>query len=132
MANEKQKRTGILLRLLEICFAVQLLVGVALWSGHAFAMRNFHMAIGIAFVMLLWAIAVVAFRRHHRRGLAIAAILWGLVIPVVGIAQLQFLPGDMHWIVRVVHLAVGLAAMPMASLLATARSDDGERPRVPA
>jgi hypothetical protein len=35
-------------------------------------------------------------------------------------AQQAILIGDLHWIVRVVHLALGLATMPIAERLAAA------------
>ena len=35
-----------------------------------------------------------------------------------GMTQQAILPGDLHWIVRVMHLVIGLAAMPIAERLA--------------
>jgi hypothetical protein len=34
--------------------------------------------------------------------------------------QQGLLPGSLHWIVRVAHLVIGLAAMPLAERLAAA------------
>jgi hypothetical protein len=79
------------------------------------------------FVLLLWSIAVLALAQRRRVGLALLAILWGVVLAAVGFTQQRILPGDLHWIVRVLHLAIGLAAMPIAELL-TAKAE-GERSR---
>jgi hypothetical protein len=107
----------VLLVLLRIGAAVQLVVGITLWTGHGYALRSFHMATGVVFVLLLWAIAGLALARRRRVGLALFALAWGLVIPAFGMAQQGLLIGDLHWIVRTLHLLIGLAAMPMAALL---------------
>ncbi|MEP6730928.1 MAG: hypothetical protein ABJE10_09830 [bacterium] len=107
-----------LLILMQISGAVQVLVGLTLWSGHGFALRGLHMANGVLFVVLLWSIAIFALARRHRAGLAFFAILWGLVIPILGFTQQGILIGDYHWVIRVLHLVVSVAAMPMANLLA--------------
>jgi len=103
---------------LRIAMAVQVVVGIALWTGHLYSLVNLHMAIGSLFVQMLWAIAGLAIARHQSVGVAMFAILWGLVIAGFGMMQQGILPGDLHWIVRVMHLAIGFAAMPMAERLA--------------
>ena len=113
----EQSKSPALLNALRIAMVVQLLVGIALWTGHGYALRNFHMAVGMLFVLLLWTIAIRAFARRHRVPLAVFALVWGLVIPALGMMQQRLLIGDLHWIVRLLHLAVGVAAMPMAGLL---------------
>jgi hypothetical protein len=40
------------------------------------------------------------------------------VIAMLGFSQQRILIGDMHWIVRVLHLVIGLSAMPLAERLA--------------
>jgi len=103
---------------MRIAMALQVGVGLALWTGHLYSLVNLHMAIGSLFVLMLWAIAGIAVARHQSVGLAVFAIAWGLVIAAFGMMQQGILPGDLHWIVRVMHLAVGIAAMPIAERLA--------------
>ncbi|MEP6992214.1 MAG: hypothetical protein ABJA80_14880 [bacterium] len=107
-----------LLLLLNISITLQVVMGIALWMGYAQGMRNAHMAIGVVFVVLLWAIAGFALAKRHRPGLAVLAIVWGLVIAGFGMVQTTLLVGDLHWVVKVAHLVIGLVAMPMAELLA--------------
>jgi hypothetical protein len=47
------------------------------------------------------------------------ALVWGIALPALGIPQAAILVGPWHWIVRVVHLAMGLAALAVADRLAT-------------
>jgi hypothetical protein len=46
------------------------------------------------------------------------AIGWGIVVPVFGMIHPRLLPGPAHWVVRVIHLLIGLAAMVIAAKLA--------------
>jgi hypothetical protein len=103
---------------MRIAMALQVIVGLALWTGHLYSLVNLHMAIGSLFVLMLWAIAGIAIARRESVGLAVFAIGWGLVIAAFGMTQQGILPGDLHWIVRVMHLAIGIAAMPIAERLA--------------
>ena len=108
----------VLLNLLRLAAGLQVVGGVALWSGHGLQYLAVHMEVGVAFVLLLWALSVTALVRRVSPGLAVFAIVWGVVIAGFGMSQQRLLPGDLHWIVRVLHLIVGLAAMPIAERLA--------------
>jgi hypothetical protein len=43
--------------------------------------------------------------------------VWGLVVPALGVTQDQLLLGPAHWIIQVLHLRVGLAALALANVL---------------
>ena len=106
-----------LLMLLRVLAAIQIVVGIGFWTGHWFGLRPLHMAVGALFVVLLWIIAGFAIAARRAVGLAVFAIVWGLVLAGFGMAQQGLLVGDLHWIIRVVHLAMAIAAMPVAEQL---------------
>jgi len=108
----------ILLMLLRLGVAVQVVVGIALWTGHWYSIVDAHRTIGVLYVLIFWAIAIIALAKRRQPGLAVLAILLGVVIAAVGFTQQRILPGDLHWIVRVLHLVIGVAAVPMAEKLA--------------
>ncbi len=108
----------VLLNLLRIGAGIQVVVGLALWSGHWYQYVTVHMAVGVLFVLLLWTLAVTALLRRVNARLAVVAILWGLMIAAFGVTQQRLLPGDLHWVIRLLHLIVGVAAMPVAERLA--------------
>jgi uncharacterized membrane protein YczE len=108
----------LLLMLLRVGIGVQVIVGIAMWTGHWFYPPNFHMLVGLGFVVVLWLLALTAIVRGRTIWLALLALVWGFVIAVFGFLQMNLLMGDLHWIVRVAHLAIGLAAMPIAERLA--------------
>jgi hypothetical protein len=99
---------------------LQLAIGLALWSGNLFQYLEFHMLDGFVFTLVL--LAIVGLAAFARVGLWLVAvgIIWVVVVPVLGMTQTQILPGDFHWIVRVVHLLVGVGAIGFADRLAGA------------
>jgi uncharacterized integral membrane protein len=104
--------------LMRIGAGVQVVVGLGLWTGRWYSLVGMHRTVGVTYVILLWAIAVLAMVQRRSIKLALFGLLWGLVIAALGFAQQGILMGELHWIVRVVHLIVGLAAMPIAERLA--------------
>jgi len=121
--------TGINLWIVRVSGTVQLLLGALFWTGRAYEYLPVHIINGVVIVLALWTAAVIALVARTRRGLAVFALLWGLALPAFGIKQATILVGSMHWIVRVTHLLMGLAAMGIAgtlgqAVLATAASED--------
>jgi hypothetical protein len=113
------KATANVLRILVSAIGVVMIVlGVLFWSGSAFALLPLHMLLGVVLVLLLWAIAVMALMARVNPTLAVVGLIWGLVVPILGITQLQLLPGSLHWIIQVLHLLVGLTAIALANILA--------------
>jgi hypothetical protein len=103
---------------LRIAMALQVIVGIALWTGHWYSLLAVHMGVGVLYVLMFWGVAGIAISQHRSTGLAAFALLWGVVIAAFGMTQQGILPGDLHWIVRVMHLVIGIAAMPVAERLA--------------
>jgi hypothetical protein len=93
-------------------------LGLAFWSGHGLALVNVHMTFGILVVLALWTLAAVAGRAGVSVSTVIVAVLWGLVVPVLGAIQLNMPPGGGYGVVRVLHLVAGLGALALAETLA--------------
>jgi len=100
---------------MRAAMAVQVIVGIGFWTGHWYGLVGLHMAIGALFVLAFWIIAAMGISRA--KGLAAFAFLWGALVLAVGMTQRGILIGDLHWIIRVVHLVIGIAAMPIAEKL---------------
>ena len=111
----------ILLVFMRAAMAVQVILGIGFWTGHWANLVNVHMAIGALFVIALWVIAGIA-GAHGRPGRLVAfGFVWGVVVLALGMTQQRLLIGDLHWMIRVLHLVVGIAAMPIAERLAGGR-----------
>ena len=97
---------------------LHLAIGLALWSGNLLQYLQFHMLDGFVFTLAFLAVVVLVAVARVGLGLVLVGILWVVVVPVLGMTQTQSLPGDLHWIVRVVHLLVGVGAIGFADSLA--------------
>lgn len=106
--------------LIRVCGAGALALGLAFWLGYARSLTQLHIGFGIGLVVSLWALAGIAWRNRAGSGLVAFAAAWGLVIWVLGVTQIQILPGSLHWVVEVAHLAVGVIAMYLGGQLSSA------------
>lgn len=106
---------------------VQIVLGLVLWSGHALGLIPLHMAVGMLLTLGLLVLAGLAIGARVRPGLGALGVAWVILLPALGMGQMSLLPGAAHWIVRVLHLVVGLAAMGIADRLATSLLTSGGR-----
>jgi hypothetical protein len=95
-----------------------IVLGVLFWTGNARVLIPVHMLIGLVLVLSLWTLAFLAARAGVNRGLVTLAVIWGFIVPLLGLTQGQLLPGDYHWVIKVVHLLVGMGAMGQGDGLA--------------
>lgn len=103
--------TTILQAVARITGPILIVLGILFWTGHAYQLLPLHIGLGIVLVLTLWAQAVVAARSGVPRGLVAFAVAWGVLLPWFGMAQANLFPGQFHWVVRALHLAVGIGAM---------------------
>lgn len=106
------------LMVIRVTGLIQIVLGVLFWTGLATNLVPVHMAIGYLFVLALWTLAALSLAAGAPAVLVALAFGWGLVVPALGIAQVGLLVGSWHWVIRALHLAVGLAAMGIAQTLA--------------
>jgi len=111
---------AISLWIVRVAGTLQLLLGALFWTGHAYSFLPLHIVSGVVIVLTLWTVAVLALVARTRRGLALFGLVWGLALPAFGMQQASMLAGSMHWIIRVLHLIMGLAAMALAGMLGQA------------
>jgi hypothetical protein len=104
--------------LVRVTFVVQLVLGVVFWTGNALDLVPLHQTIGFLLVFGLWALAILAARAGVPPALVALAAVWGLVVLVLGLTQTRLLTGSAHWLIEVLHLLVGVAAVGMAEGLA--------------
>jgi hypothetical protein len=102
---------------LRITGALQIILGLILWIAEADGIIPVHVFIGIIFVLALWAVAFMAARAGVSPAMVALTFIWGLIIPVLGIAQVSIMPNAAHWVIQVVHLLVGIIGMGLGEQL---------------
>jgi len=104
----------VLLMLIRLSGLILVTLGILFWTGNAGDLIPVHMLLGLILVLSLWALAFIAARAGAPAGQVAVAVAWGLVVPILGVTQDQILVGDAHWLIRILHLLVGLIAIGMA------------------
>jgi hypothetical protein len=110
--------TTVLQMLVRLSGLTLIVLGMLFWTGHALTLIPVHMLVGFVLVLSLWALAVLAARVGVHPAFVALAIVWGLIVPILGLTQDRLLPGDAHWMIQVLHLLVGLGAIGQAEGLA--------------
>ncbi len=103
---------------LRIAGAASVLLGLAFWGGYLLELLPVHMALGVAVVLALWTLSGAALARADLRGWGAALVVLGLVVIALGITQTGLLPGSWHWVIRLVHLLLGVGAVSQGERLA--------------
>jgi hypothetical protein len=107
-----------LIWIVRVAGVVQILLGLSIWIGPGMRYISLHIQAGFLIVVGLWILAILALIARGRPALAVFALVWGLALPAFGMAQAAILVGPLHWIIRVIHLLMGLIALGTADALA--------------
>lgn len=70
-----------------------------------------HIFFGSVVTASLLTAGIVALSRRRMRGLGVLAVALAPIVPIFGMTQMNILVGGFHWVVRVAHLLVGVAAV---------------------
>jgi hypothetical protein len=111
------KTATVALWLVRLTGLFQLVTGLLFWTGNALALIPVHMLSGLVLVLALWTIAFLALRSGGGPGLVALSVIWGLLVLALGVTQTQLLPGELHWLIQVLHLLVGLVAIGLADAM---------------
>jgi hypothetical protein len=103
----------------RVAGVIQLLLGLAFWTGNLLGLVDLHQLLGILLVLVLWTLAALAHRAGVPAGMVAGAVVLGLVVPIVGLTQRELLPGSAHWVIQVIHLLLGVGMLGLAENLAT-------------
>ncbi len=98
---------------LRICVGLALILGILFWTSNAAdSLILVHMGLGILVVLSLWTLGFAqALTKGGSWGLAIGAVVLGLILAASGGTQDEILTGSWHWVIQVIHLLLGLGAL---------------------
>ncbi len=85
-------------------------LGLLHWFLHI-SFLELHILFGSVVTLALLASGVVALFTRGLRAMGVLALVCAFIVPAFGMAQMQLLVGELHWLVRVAHLLVGAAAV---------------------
>jgi hypothetical protein len=105
------------LMVLRIAVLFNLITGIIFWTGNADPLQIVHILVGIIAVLALWVLGIIQGLRGGNYGLTAAAIVVGLLLALVGLFQKGWLTGSTHWIIQVIHLLLGIAAIGLGEMI---------------
>jgi len=91
-----------------------LVLGLAIWFAQANMVIPVHMILGLIVTLGLLIVSIMAVLTSELRLLGIIGIIYAVFVPVFGMAQFNLLVGDLHWLIQIAHMLVGLGAMALA------------------
>jgi uncharacterized membrane protein len=104
---------------LSLAGLISLISGLLFWTGTALTLITLHMLLGFLAVGALWVIGVAqAFAPRGSWVIAACALIVGSAMIVIGMMQSSLLPGEYHWIIQVIHLALGLLTIGIGHMAA--------------
>ena len=105
------------LMVLRIAVLFNLITGIIFWTGNADPLQIVHIVVGIIAVLALWTLGIMQGLRGGNYGLVAAAIVVGLLLVFIGLFQTGWLTGSNHWIIQVIHLLLGIAAIGLGEMI---------------
>lgn len=94
---------------LSLAGLLALISGVLYWTGTAVNVIQLHMLLGFLAVGALGVIGVTQLFGKARSWLIAAlALLVGAATAVIGLTQASLVVGDWHWMIEILHLALGI------------------------
>ena len=104
--------------IVRVAGLLALILGLFFWTGDAPpALVPLHMLLGTLMVLALWILAATASQNGAPIGLVITAGVLGLLVLGLGFSQQSLMPGSGHWVVQVVHLLLGMAAIASGEMI---------------
>ena len=93
-------------------------LGLAFWSGHLLRLLPLHILLGALFVLGAWALALLAAVKGPERWRGIPLLPLGFAVLALGLKQAALLPGPEHWLIKLMHLGLGIGVLAFADRLA--------------
>jgi flagellar motor component MotA len=103
--------------ILRIAGAVALVLGLLIWAFQLDNITNIHMLFGLLVTLALLVISFLATLTRGLRLLGIIGIVYAFVLPLLGVNQETLLVGNLHWLIQVLHLLVGVGALVLAGVI---------------
>jgi hypothetical protein len=98
---------------------IALILGLLFWGHKATHLIPLHMLLGFLVMGALWVVGIgQAFFRGGSWSVAACALIVGILLAVLGITQTSLMVGEYHWVVQIVHLALGLSAIAIGHIAA--------------
>ena len=109
---------------LTLAGSLALISGLLFWTGTALNLMTLHMLLGFLAVGALWVIGMAqAFAENGSWVIAGCALIVGAGMIVIGMMQSSLMVGEFHWVIQLIHLALGLLTIGVGHMAAAKTRD---------
>lgn len=77
-------------------------------------MRSIHILLGLTGALFFLLLGIVVAFIKGIRLVGVGGIVYALIMPAFGLTQPLILVGNLHWLIQIAHLLVGIGAMYLA------------------
>jgi hypothetical protein len=75
---------------------------------------NIHELFGITGILFFLVLGTLAVFTRGSRLLGVGSIIYAFIVPALGLTQALLLVSDLHWLIQIAHLLLGIGAMYLA------------------
>jgi hypothetical protein len=104
--------------ILRITGSVALVLGLLIWTFQL-DIVSLHMLFGLLVALALLVVSMLSVLTRPMRVLGIIGIVYSFIVPLLGLNQETLLVGNLHWIIQVIHLLIGVGALALGGVLST-------------
>lgn len=102
-----------ILRIAGVC---ALILGLSIWTFQLDVI-NVHMLFGLLVTISLLVISFLATFTRGLRVLGIIGIIYAFILPLLGMNQETLLIGNLHWLIQLLHMLVGIGALALGGII---------------
>lgn len=107
----------VLQMIIRVLWVLNIVLGILFVTGNLDQLVMLHETFGILIAISLLILSILAMIRARAVVLGAAGIVIAILLPVVGMGQLDVVGGSAHLTVEVIHVLVALAAIALAEML---------------
>jgi hypothetical protein len=104
--------------ILSVAGLLALILGLLVWTGTAANLVQMHMLLGLLAVGALWVIAIGQAFAKGSWILGLCALVVGALTAIFGMTHATLMAGEFHWIVRVIHVVLGVLTIGLGHMAA--------------
>lgn len=107
----------VLQMIIRVLWVVNIVLGILFATGNLDGLVMLHETFGLVIAICLLILSILGIVRAGAVGLGIGGIIVAILLPVVGMGQVDVLVGNGHFLVEIVHVLVAIAAIALAEML---------------
>ena len=107
----------VLQMIIRVLWVVNIVLGILFATGNLAGLVMLHETFGLVIAICLLILSVLAMARARAVGLGVGGIIVAILLPAVGMGQVDVLVGNGHFVVEFVHVLVAVAAIALAEIL---------------